>query len=556
MSTFSQLFEGNFALDSQVGKTIDARVVRIERDNVILDAQLKSEAVVPIEQFLNEEGEVEVAVDDFTQVVVEQIDGGVGLTVVSREKAKRVESFKKIESAHEEGAILKGTVLQKIRGGYQVDVGGVRAFLPGSLINARFGRDARDTFLPDGKVIEFKINSLDKEKNNVVISRRAVLEAESAVEREKLMERIYEGAVLKGIAKNMTDYGVFVDLGGIDGLLHNLDMSWRRVRHPSEVVNVGDEVEVKVLKFDKENNRVSLGMKQLKGDPWNDIESRYALNSRHKAKVTNITTYGFFACLEEGVEGLVHVSEISWTGRNVHPSRVVEPDQEVEVMILSISQESRRMSLSMKQCVANPWDLFGATHKPGDTIRGPVHSITDFGLFVGLEGGIDGLVHNSDVAWEPMDSAKVAELYRKDDEVEATVLLIDPEKERISLSIKHLVENTLEPFFENHPVGTSVVGVVEKVEPQFVSVRIEEKVVGQIRRAEFDEMGAKVGSEVAIKVVGIDSRHNVIQLSNRAPRMSENTETETERSMETMPEIEAQSTTLGDLLKQQESEEH
>jgi len=459
--SFADLFEESLKeLDMQPGSIVAGTVVDIDSDWVTVNSGLKSEAVIPRSQFLNEKGELEVAVGDETFVSLEAVEDGFGETKLSREKAKRAESWKELEKAFEADEMVTGVINGKVKGGFTVELKNIRAFLPGSLVDVR---PVRDTAHLEGKELEFKVIKLDAKRNNVVVSRRAVLEAANSQEREELLANLQEGQSVKGIVKNLTDYGAFVDLGGVDGLLHITDMAWKRIKHPSEIVAVGDEIDVKVLKFDRERNRVSLGLKQLGDDPWVNINDRYPENARVKARVTNLTDYGCFAELEEGVEGLVHVSEMDWTNKNIHPSKVVQVGDEVEVMILDIDEERRRISLGIKQCTMNPWEEFGTKFNKGDKISGKIKSITDFGIFIGLDGGIDGLVHLSDISWNDTGEDAVRN-YKKGDELETVILSIDPERERISLGVKQLESDPFSEFVAENDKGTIVTGKVIAVD--------------------------------------------------------------------------------------------
>ncbi len=522
---FAQLFEESLAYTQmKPGTIINATVIDVTPDVVVVSAGLKSEGVIPIEQFYGPDGELEVKVGDVVEVTLDSVEDGMGETRLSREKAKRAKAWKKLEEAFENDEIVKGVITGKVKGGFTVEVEGIRAFLPGSLVDVR---PVRDTAYLEGKELEFKLIKLDPSRNNVVVSRRAVVEKEYSAEREALLKNLQEGQVIKGIVKNLTDYGAFLDLGGIDGLLHITDMAWKRVKHPSEVVEIGQEIEVKVLKFDRERNRVSLGLKQLGDDPWVDITRRYPEGTRLFGKVTNITDYGCFVEIEEGVEGLVHVSEMDWTNKNVNPNKVVHLGQEVEVMILDIDEERRRISLGMKQCQPNPWEDFAANYKKGDHVRGTIKSITDFGIFVGLEGGIDGLVHLSDISWN-MPGEEAVRNYKKGDEIETVVLAVDPERERISLGIKQLDKDPFSQFMAEHPKGSIVKGVVKEVEPRAAVVELAESVDGILRASELSRDRVedattvlKVGDEVEAKFIGVDRKSRQIMLSIKAKDMEE-----------------------------------
>ncbi len=549
--SFAELFEESLnSIEMKPGTIINGTVVDIRDGNVIVHAGLKSEGVIPIDQFRGPDGEVDVKVGDVVEVALTAVEDGSGETRLSREKAIRARAWKELEEAFEAGKIVTGRITGKVKGGFTVDLGQIRAFLPGSLVDIR---PVRDTSYLEGKDLEFKVIKLDPRRNNVVVSRRAVLEEEYSAEREALLESLEEGVVLKGVVKNLTDYGAFLDLGGIDGLLHITDMAWKRVKHPSEVVNIGDEIEVKVLRFDRERNRVSLGLKQLGEDPWVNISRRYPVGTRVFGKVTNIADYGCFVAIEDGVEGLVHVSEMDWTNKNVNPSKVVQVGDEVEVMVLDVDEERRRISLGMKQCQPNPWEDFAANHNKGDRVKGTIKSITDFGIFVGLEGGIDGLVHLSDLSWnEPGEEA--VRRYKKGDEVEAVVLAVDPERERISLGIKQLAQDPFSQFVAQHPKGSIVKGVVKEVDPKAAIVELDEGVEGVLRASEISRDRVedvrsvlKPGDEVEAKFVGVDGKRRMINLSIKAKEVAEEAQVLQDYSRSG----EAATTTLGDLLKEQ-----
>jgi small subunit ribosomal protein S1 len=553
--SFAEMFEESLANQNlQRGAVITGTVVDIQSDSVIVNAGLKSEGVIPIEEFKNTSGEVEVEVGDEVEVSLEAIEDGFGETKLSREKAKRDEVWRRLEKAFENEDIVKGIISGKVKGGFTVDIEEIRAFLPGSLVDVRPVRDS--TFL-EGKELEFKVIKLDQRRNNVVVSRRAVVETEFSAEREALLESLQEGITVKGIVKNLTDYGVFVDLGGIDGLLHITDMAWKRVKHPSEIVNVGDEIDVKVLKFDRERNRVSLGMKQLGQDPWADLARRYPASSRLFGKITNIADYGCFVEIEEGVEGLVHVSEMDWTNKNINPAKVVHIGQEVEVTVLDIDEERRRISLGIKQCFPNPWDEFGATRNKGDLVKGTIKSITDFGIFIGLDGEIDGLVHLSDISWhEPGEEAVRA--FTKGDEIEAVVLSVDPERERISLGIKQLEKDPFSNFVAENAKGSFVKGVVKEVDAKAAIIDLGDGVEGTLRASELSRDRIEdartiltVGEEVEAKFMGVDRKSRAIMLSVKAK------DTDEEKSMmHDYGSGSAEATTnLGDVLKQHMGED-
>jgi small subunit ribosomal protein S1 len=526
--SFAELFEQSLKVTKmQSGGVILGEVMRIDDDFVIVDAGLKSEGIIPIEQFKDARGEVTVKVGDHIDVVLEYMENGHGETQLSREKAQRVKAWDELEKAYEAQSIVKGTITDKVKGGFTVEIDTVRAFLPGSLVDVRPVRDS--TYL-EGKELEFKVIKLDRKRNNVVVSRRAVVETEMSAERETLLANLQEGQVVKGIVKNLTDYGAFVDLGGIDGLLHITDLAWKRVKHPSEVLKIGDEIEAKVLRFDRERNRVSLGLKQLGDDPWVDLARRYPEGTRLFGKVTNITDYGAFVEIEEGVEGLVHVSEMDWTNKNVHPTKVVQVGDEVEVMVLDIDTERRRISLGIKQCHPNPWEEFGANHNKGDKVSGQIKSITDFGVFVGLEGGIDGLIHLSDLSWNEVGEEAVRK-FKKGDEVEAVILAIDPERERISLGIKQLEGDPFNNFVAEHSKGSIVKGAVVSVDAKGAVVKLMDDVEGYLRASELSRDRVedarsllKEGDEVEAKITTIDRKTRKISLSVKAKDMEEETE--------------------------------
>ncbi|MBV8047848.1 MAG: 30S ribosomal protein S1 [Paludibacterium sp.] len=520
MENFAQLFEESLSLhDMRVGEVITAEVVAVDGNFVTVNAGLKSESLIPVDEFKNDKGDVEVAVGDFVTVAIDALENGFGETKLSREKAKRLAAWVELEEALEAGTILAGLISGKVKGGLTVMVNGIRAFLPGSLVDVR---PVKDTTPYENKQIEFKVIKLDRKRNNVVVSRRAVLEATLGEERKALLETLKEGAVVKGIVKNITDYGAFVDLGGIDGLLHITDLAWRRVKHPSEVLAVGDEVEAKVLKFDQEKNRVSLGLKQLGEDPWVGLSRRYPAGTRLFGKVTNLTDYGAFVEIEQGIEGLVHVSEMDWTNKNVHPSKVVQVGDEVEVMILEIDEDRRRISLGMKQCMANPWDEFAQNFKKGDKLKGAIKSITDFGVFVGLPGGIDGLVHLSDLSWTDTGEEAVRR-FKKGDEVEAVVLSIDVEKERISLGIKQLEGDPFNNYVAMNDKGALVKGSVKSIDAKGAVIALDEDVEGYLRASEVSRdrvedirTHLKEGDELEALIIAVDRKNRSISLSIKA----------------------------------------
>ena len=547
--SFADLFAESLAKqEMKQGEVIPAEVVRVDYNYVVVNAGLKSESFIPIEEFKNDRGEVDVKVGDFVSVAIESLENGYGDTVLSRDKAKRLAAWMNLEKALETGELVTGTVTGKVKGGLTVMTNGIRAFLPGSLVDTR---PVKDTTPYEGKTMEFKVIKLDRKRNNVVLSRRAVVEASMGEERAKLLETLKEGAIVKGIVKNITEYGAFVDLGGIDGLLHITDLAWRRVRHPSEVLEQGQEITAKVLKFDQEKNRVSLGIKQLGEDPWIGIARRYPQGTRLFGKVTNITDYGAFVEIEAGIEGLVHVSEMDWTNKNVDPKKVVQLGEEVEVMVLEIDEERRRISLGMKQCKPNPWEEFAATHQKGDTVKGQIKSITDFGVFIGLEGGIDGLVHLSDLSWtEPGEEA--VRKYKKGEELEAVVLSIDVERERISLGVKQMSGDPFNNFCSTHEKGSVVTGKVKSVEAKGAVIDLGNDTEGYLRaseigpdRVEDARNVLKEGDEVTAAITNIDRKARSIQLSIRAKDQAE-----TREAMAKMEEdAQAGTTNLGALLR-------
>lgn len=547
---FADLFEESIQdQDLKVGEVISAEVLRIDHNYVLVNAGLKSEALIPIEEFHNDQGELEVEPGDFVSVAIDAFENGYGDTILSRDRAKRLSAWLALEQALESGEHVTGTIVGRVKGGMTVMTNGIRAFLPGSLVDLR---PVKDTSQFEGQTVEFKVIKLDRKRNNVVLSRRAVLEESMGEERERLLEKLEEGLVLKGIVKNITDYGAFIDLGGIDGLLHITDMAWRRVRHPSELVQIGEEVEVKVLKFDRERSRVSLGVKQLGEDPWLGLSRRYPQGTRLFGKVTNLTDYGAFVEVEDGIEGLVHVSEMDWTNKNVDPRKVVTLGEEVEVMVLDIDEERRRISLGMKQCLPNPWEEFAMNHKRGDRVRGAIKSITDFGIFVGLDGGIDGLVHLSDLTWTGSGEEAVRE-YKRGEEVDAVVLGIDTEKERISLGIKQLEGDPFSNFVNEHERGDVIKGVVKSVEPKGAVVNLALDVDGYLRASEISTgrvedatTALNEGDEIEVMIINIDRRARSIQLSIKAR--------ESAQAAETMQRISEQgastgTTNLGALLR-------
>ncbi|EBW8739032.1 30S ribosomal protein S1 [Salmonella enterica subsp. enterica serovar Newport] len=518
--SFAQLFEESLKeIETRPGSIVRGVVVAIDKDVVLVDAGLKSESAIPAEQFKNAQGELEIQVGDEVDVALDAVEDGFGETLLSREKAKRHEAWITLEKAYEDAETVTGVINGKVKGGFTVELNGIRAFLPGSLVDVR---PVRDTLHLEGKELEFKVIKLDQKRNNVVVSRRAVIESENSAERDQLLENLQEGIEVKGIVKNLTDYGAFVDLGGVDGLLHITDMAWKRVKHPSEIVNVGDEINVKVLKFDRERTRVSLGLKQLGEDPWVAIAKRYPEGTKLTGRVTNLTDYGCFVEIEEGVEGLVHVSEMDWTNKNIHPSKVVNVGDVVEVMVLDIDEERRRISLGLKQCKSNPWQQFAETHNKGDRVEGKIKSITDFGIFIGLDGGIDGLVHLSDISWNVAGEEAVRE-YKKGDEIAAVVLQVDAERERISLGVKQLAEDPFNNWVALNKKGAIVTGKVTAVDAKGATVELADGVEGYLRaseasrdRVEDATLVLSVGDDVEAKFTGVDRKNRAISLSVRA----------------------------------------
>ena len=551
--SFAELFEESLTfIEMTPGSLVNATVVEVTPDFVTVSAGLKSEGVIPAEQFKNEAGEITVVRGDVVEVALESVEDGFGETKLSREKARRLRAWEVLEEALEQDEIITGIISGKVKGGFTVELGDIRAFLPGSLVDVR---PVRDTAYLEGKELEFKLIKLDQRRNNVVVSRRAVVEEEYSAERDALLETLAEGKVVKGIVKNLTDYGAFIDLGGIDGLLHITDMAWKRVKHPSEIIQMGDEIDVKILKFDKEKSRVSLGLKQLGEDPWQDLVRRYPVNTRLFGKVSNLTDYGCFVEIEDGVEGLVHVSEMDWTNKNVNPSKVVTLGDEVEVMILDIDAERRRISLGMKQCKANPWDEFAKSFNKNDIVKGNIKSITDFGIFIGLEGGIGGLVHLSDISWNVQGEEAVRD-YKKGDEVEAIVLAVDPERERISLGIKQMDQDPFSAFFAANPKGTIVKGTVTEVTPKMATVDLGDGIEGSLRASELSRDRVedastilKVGEVVEAKFMGVDRKSRMMNLSIKAKDFADEAEVMKEYSGRA-----SGGTSLGDIFKEQMGE--
>ena len=548
--SFAELFEQSIASQRiRPGTILNGLIVEVGQDYVIVNVGLKSEAVIPSDQFKNEKGEIEVVVGETVEVALDSVEDGSGETRLSREKAKRARTWTRLETAFEKQEVVIGIITGRVKGGFTVEIDNVRAFLPGSLVDVR---PVRDPSYLENKPLEFKVIKLDQKRNNVVVSRRAVVEQEYSAERSALLDNLQEGAAVKGVVKNLTDYGAFVDLGGIDGLLHITDMAWKRVKHPSEVVKVGEEIDVRILKFDRERQRVSLGLKQLGADPWQNIARRYPANTRLFGKVTNIADYGCFVEIEEGVEGLVHVSEMDWTNKNVNPAKVVHVGQEVEVMVLDIDEERRRISLGVKQCKANPWKEFADNYNRGDKVSGQIKSITDFGIFIGLAGGIDGLVHLSDISWD-MPGEEAVRSYQKAQQVDAMVLSIDPERERISLGIKQLAKDPFSAYIAEHPKGSIVKGVVREVDAKGAVIDLGNGVDGQLRASELSRdrvedarLILKVGEEVEARFTGVDRKGRSISLSIKAKDIHEEQE-----AMQNYRTDSTTGTSLGDLLKEQ-----
>ena len=551
--SFAELFEESLkTVDMKPGAIVTGVVIDIDNEWVTVHAGLKSEGVIPRDQFMDAAGECSLSIGDEVQVALETVEDGFGETKLSREKAKRAESWKDLEAAHEADEVVTGVINGKVKGGFTVDINTIRAFLPGSLVDVR---PVRETTHLEGKELEFKVIKLDQKRNNVVVSRRAVMEAANSVERDALLESLQEGMSVKGIVKNLTDYGAFVDLGGVDGLLHITDMSWKRIKHPSEIVEVAQEIDVKILKFDRERNRVSLGLKQLGEDPWVEITGRYPEGSRVKAKITNLTDYGCFAELEEGVEGLVHVSEMDWTNKNVHPSKIVQLGDEVEVMVLDIDEERRRISLGIKQCQQNPWDAFASQYSKGDKIAGNIKSITDFGIFIGLEGAIDGLVHLSDISWNETGEEAVRS-YKKGDEIETVILSIDPERERISLGVKQLEDDPFGNYVAENDRGAIVTGEVTEVDAKSVVIKLAEEVEGVLKASDISREKVedarsmfKVGDSVEAKIISVDRKNRGLALSIKAKDYDDEKE-----AVKTLKETEQEAAspgTIGDLIKAQ-----
>ncbi len=551
--SFADLFEESLkTVDMKPGAIVTGVVIDIDNEWVTVHAGLKSEGVIPREQFIDANGDCTLTVGDEVQVALEAVEDGFGETKLSREKAKRAESWKDLETAYEAGEVVTGIINGKVKGGFTVDINTIRAFLPGSLVDVR---PVRETVHLEGKELEFKVIKLDQKRNNVVVSRRAVMEEANSVERDALLESLQEGMSVKGIVKNLTDYGAFVDLGGVDGLLHITDMAWKRIKHPSEIVEVGQEIDVKILKFDRERNRVSLGLKQLGEDPWLEITGRYPEGSRVNARITNLTDYGCFAELEEGVEGLVHVSEMDWTNKNVHPSKIVNLGDEVEVMVLDIDEERRRISLGIKQCQQNPWDAFASQYSKGDKIAGSIKSITDFGIFIGLEGNIDGLVHLSDISWNETGEEAVRN-YKKGDEIETVILSIDPERERISLGVKQLEDDPFGNYVAEHDRGAIVSGEVIAIDAKSVTIKLADEVEGVLKASDISQEKVedarnsyKLGDTVEAKITSVDRKNRGLSLSVKAKDMAD--EKEAVESLKDAEQENASPGTIGDLIKAQ-----
>ena len=548
--SFAELFEqSQVEARMRPGSIISGTVMDVYQDNVVINAGLKSEALIPIEQFYDDNGELEVNVGDEVDVALDAVEDGFGETRLSRKKAKRLAAWNVMEKAQEADETITGVITERVKGGFTVEIDSLQAFLPGSLVDVR---PVRDTTYLEGKPLEFKVIKIDQRRNNIVVSRRAVVERENTAERNALLEKLSEGVTVAGVVKNLTDYGAFLDLGGIDGLLHITDMAWKRVKHPTEVVNIGDEIDVKVLKFDRERGRVSLGLKQMGDDPWSDLSRRYPENTKLRGRVTNLADYGCFVELEEGVEGLVHVSEMDWTNKNVHPSRLVNVNDEVDVLILDIDAERRRISLGMKQCQTNPWEQFAALNNKSDRVTGRIKSITDFGIFIGLEGGIDGLVHLSDVSWTE-DGNEAIRRYKKGDEIEAVVLAVDAERERISLGIKQLAQDPFSSYIAEHPKGAIVKATAQTVQERIVTVLLAEGIEAQLKAAEISNdkkvedarHEIKEGDELEVKITAVDRKKRTIAVSIRAKE----SDAESAAVREYAPDTVA-GTKLGDLLKE------
>ena len=550
--SFAALFEESIALqEMRSGEVITAEVISIDNDFVIVNAGLKSESVIKAEEFLNDQGELDVKVGDFVKVAIEKLEDGFGSTILSRDKAKKMQAWLDLEDAMNEGTVVRGFVSSRVKGGLRVSVNGITAFLPGSLVDVR---PVKDTTPFENKEWDLKVIKIDKKRNNVVVSRKAVMEQSSGADRDAVIGTLTEGATVKGIIKNITDYGAFVDLGGIDGLLHITDLAWRRVKHPSEILNIGDEVEAKVLKFDQEKNRVSLGLKQLDDDPWKGLSRRYPVSTRLFGKVSNLTDYGAFVEIEAGIEGLVHVSEMDWTNKNIHPGKIAQLGDEVEVMILEIDEDRRRLSLGMKQCKSNPWAEFSETHKKGDKVSGPIKSITDFGIFIGLDGGIDGLIHMSDISWDKTGEEAIRN-FKKGDELEALIVAIDVEKERISLGLKQLSGDNFTGFTKANDKGSFVKGTVKSADASGISVTLADQVEGTVDISEVSEdkvddasTVVKVGVEIEVKILNVDAKEKTIQLSLKSKNVTKPKAAKKKAEVEESSDN-AGTTNLGALLK-------
>ena len=550
--SFAALFEESIALqEMRSGEVITAEVISIDNDFVIVNAGLKSESVIKAEEFLNDQGELDVKVGDFVKVAIEKLEDGFGSTILSRDKAKKMQAWLDLEDAMNEGTVVRGFVSSRVKGGLRVSVNGITAFLPGSLVDVR---PVKDTTPFENKEWDLKVIKIDKKRNNVVVSRKAVMEQSSGADRDAVIGTLTEGATVKGIIKNITDYGAFVDLGGIDGLLHITDLAWRRVKHPSEILNIGDEVEAKVLKFDQEKNRVSLGLKQLDDDPWKGLSRRYPVSTRLFGKVSNLTDYGAFVEIEAGIEGLVHVSEMDWTNKNIHPGKIAQLGDEVEVMILEIDEDRRRLSLGMKQCKSNPWAEFSEKHKKGDKVSGPIKSITDFGIFIGLDGGIDGLIHLSDISWDKTGEEAIRN-FKKGDELEALIVAIDVEKERISLGLKQLSGDNFTGFTKANDKGSFVKGTVKSADASGISVTLADQVEGTVDISEVSEdkvddasTVVKVGDEIEVKILNVDAKEKTIQLSLKSKNVTKPKAAKKKAEVEESSDN-AGTTNLGALLK-------
>jgi len=555
--SFAQLFEESLNETPMIpGAIVTGKVIRIESKSVVVSAGLKSESTIPIEQFEDDRGNLEVAVGDEVKVALDAVEDGFGITRLSRERAKRLESWSALEDAYQNKETVRGVIQGRVKGGFTVEINKLRAFLPGSLVDVKPVRDPESL---EGKEFDFKVIKIDVKRNNIVVSRRSAMEAENSVEREALLENLHEGDEIKGIVKNLTDYGAFIDLGGVDGLLHITDMSWKRIKHPGEILTIGDEVKVKILKFDRDNARVSLGLKQLGDDPWADITNRYPIGQRLRGRVTNITDYGCFVEIEEGIEGLVHVSEMDWTNKNVNPNKVVHLGQEVEVIVLDIDGERRRISLGLKQCTTNPWEEFAGSHQKGDKITGKIKSITDFGIFIGLDGGIDGLIHLSDISWNEGAAEEAIRKHQKGDELETVILAIDAERERISLGLKQLAGDPIANYLNEHEKGSIVSGKITEIETKFATVELADKVFGTLRASEIavekvDDARTRlnIGDMIEAKIIGTDRKTHTITLSMKS---KEGVPKKAKVKKKDKSDDTPLKTTLGDLLKAKMSTE-